>query len=150
MSSLDSSVLLLQEFEVEIKDKRGTENMVADHLSRLELTQQLEPKLTVINESFLDERILAVFTNNFIPTWCGATPLLFLFSACFLFFFLLFPLSLSVLVPLGLSLYYLCLFIFRLCFFVLSVCGSPLLCGFCLFVLVSPGLYLVGWINNLR
>ena len=29
-------VLLLQEFDVEIQDKKGSENMVADHLSRLE------------------------------------------------------------------------------------------------------------------
>jgi len=35
-------------------------------------------------------------------------------------------------------------------FFVLSVCGSPLFRGLSLFVLVSLGLYLVGWINNLR
>ncbi|KAJ6857694.1 hypothetical protein NC651_039190 [Populus alba x Populus x berolinensis] len=67
---------------------------------------------------------------------------LFSFSFCFL----LFPLSLSVLVPLGLSLYYPCLFIS----FVLYVRGSPLLCGLSLFVPVSQGLYLVGWINNLR
>jgi hypothetical protein len=29
-------MLLLQEFNVEIKDKNGVENLVADHLSRIE------------------------------------------------------------------------------------------------------------------
>ena len=49
-------VLLLQEFDVEIKDKKGTKNLVADHLSRLE-----GPKNEVqINDNFHDEQPLAI------------------------------------------------------------------------------------------
>ena len=43
-------VLLFQEFDLKIKDKKGTQNLIADHLSRLE-GQRDEVQ---INDNFLD------------------------------------------------------------------------------------------------
>ena len=56
-------MVLLQEFDLEIKDKKGTENLVADHLSRLE-----GPKDEVqVNDDFPDEQLLAVEDTKLIP-----------------------------------------------------------------------------------
>ena len=52
-------ILLLQEFDLEIKDRKGSENQVADHLSRLEAgdrRQINEP----IRETFPDEQLLKI------------------------------------------------------------------------------------------
>ena len=49
-------ILLLQEFDLEIKDKRGTENVVADHLSRLD---GIQTESVPINEDFPYERLIA-------------------------------------------------------------------------------------------
>ena len=49
-------VLLLREFDMKIKNKKGIENLVADHLSLFE-----EPiKEVKINDDFLDEQLLEI------------------------------------------------------------------------------------------
>lgn len=55
-------VLLLSEFDLEIKDKRGTENRVADHLSRL---VHVEDELR-LQETFPDEQL---FSANVTLPW---------------------------------------------------------------------------------
>ena len=56
-------VLLLQEFDVKIKDKKGTENLVADHLSRLEgASDEVQ-----VNDDFPDEQLLAIEDKKAVP-----------------------------------------------------------------------------------
>lgn len=49
-------ILLLQEFYIEIKCKKGTENVVANHLSRIE---DLKPERVPINDDFPYDRLVA-------------------------------------------------------------------------------------------
>nr|KYP33141.1 Retrovirus-related Pol polyprotein from transposon 17.6 [Cajanus cajan] len=52
-------ILLLQEFDLEIKDKSGKENLVADHLSRL-INDEVTLKEREILEEFPDEKLFMV------------------------------------------------------------------------------------------
>ena len=56
-------VLLLQEFDVEIKDKKGTENLVADHLSRLEGARDDVP----VNDKFPDKKLFTIEDKRAVP-----------------------------------------------------------------------------------
>ena len=56
-------VLLLQEFDVEIKDKKGTENLVAGHLSRLEGARDDVP----MNDEFPDEKLFSIEDKKAVP-----------------------------------------------------------------------------------
>ncbi|CAM8954496.1 unnamed protein product [Rhodiola kirilowii] len=54
-------VLLLQEFDIEIKDKKGVENLVADHLSRLEpLREKTSSEELPIEDSFVGENLMRI------------------------------------------------------------------------------------------
>ena len=52
-------VLLLQEFDLEIKDKKGSDNVIVDHLSRIEKPIKEEEEIK-IEEKFLDEQLFQI------------------------------------------------------------------------------------------
>ena len=54
-------ILLLQEFDLEIKDKKGVENSAVDHLSRMSITNTQEPP---INDFLRDDMLLKVSTSH--------------------------------------------------------------------------------------
>ena len=63
--SLIRWVLLLQEFDVEIRNRIGSDNVLADHLSRLEGPGH-STGFSQINDTFRDEYVLAI-SDNFSP-----------------------------------------------------------------------------------
>ena len=70
-------VLLFQEFNPQIKDKKGVENVVVDHLSRLTITHNTHNP--PINDEFPEESLLLVenapwyaHISNFLAT--GVIP----------------------------------------------------------------------------
>ncbi|GJU51619.1 reverse transcriptase domain-containing protein [Tanacetum coccineum] len=62
-------ILLLQEFDIEIKNKKGAENVTADHLSRLEKPNLNELKDEEINDEFPDEFLMTIKTDEEESPW---------------------------------------------------------------------------------
>ncbi|CAN6573204.1 unnamed protein product [Malus baccata var. baccata] len=55
-------MLLLQEFDVEIRDEKGSDNVVADHLSRMVHTE--DANVVPIPETFPDEQLMSIKTSG--------------------------------------------------------------------------------------
>nr|XP_027085047.1 uncharacterized protein LOC113707084 [Coffea arabica] len=49
-------ILLLQEFDLEVRDKKGSENLVADHLSRIPVGKESEP----LKDAFPEEHLFSL------------------------------------------------------------------------------------------
>ncbi|GJY36356.1 reverse transcriptase domain-containing protein [Tanacetum coccineum] len=65
-------VLLLQGFNIEIKDKKGAKNLAADHLSRLENPNMGELSKYEITDKFLDEHLMILKAKlNDEEPWCA-------------------------------------------------------------------------------
>ncbi|GJZ92239.1 putative nucleotidyltransferase, ribonuclease H [Tanacetum coccineum] len=60
-------ILLLQEFDIEIRDKKGAKNLAADHLSRLENPDLGKLTRAEIRDLFPEERLMAISDKNDEP-----------------------------------------------------------------------------------
>ncbi|CAN6716097.1 unnamed protein product [Malus baccata var. baccata] len=72
-------ILLLQEFEIEIRDKKGSENVVADHLSRMMHNEKSLP----IAKTFPDEQLMSIKeADSREDRWANKEGLELAFGGC--------------------------------------------------------------------
>ncbi|GJT57664.1 reverse transcriptase domain-containing protein [Tanacetum coccineum] len=62
-------ILLLQEFDIDVRDKKGAENLAADHLSRLENPHQDKLENKEINEAFPLETLGSIALQDQSTPW---------------------------------------------------------------------------------
>ncbi|GKC09936.1 hypothetical protein Tco_1001546, partial [Tanacetum coccineum] len=55
-------ILVLQQFDIEIKDKKGTENVAADHLSRIKNDEMSDN--SDVDDNFPRETLIEITTND--------------------------------------------------------------------------------------
>ncbi|GJY64908.1 reverse transcriptase domain-containing protein [Tanacetum coccineum] len=76
-------ILLLQEFDIDVRDKKGAENLAADHLSRLENPHQDKLENKEINEAFpLETLVLWLFKIKVIRRCVSGQEALDILKAC--------------------------------------------------------------------
>ncbi|GJY54409.1 reverse transcriptase domain-containing protein [Tanacetum coccineum] len=71
----NSAQFIMQEFTIKIKDKKGTENLAADHLSRLENLVLEELSEDTIQDNFPDEHLMGKLRTRWYGPYDGSKSL---------------------------------------------------------------------------